>query len=408
MKKRFLIVGANFENKGAQSMLFITTDELMKRSPDAEVFFASTDIYDVESYRFKFLYYPKVAKDIALGRQVLKHKIVQSMKDLIKFFIGRRRNLWKFTDLYKLLPSIDLIVDISGFNLGKQWDREVQGAYLDNLRIANKFNIPIVLLPQSFGPFDYDDEEKDIVKSISGLLPHAKVIYAREQEGFDALIQTFSLTNVRLSTDLVLQNQGINKRNVFSGTYDIKTPDVKPNSIGIVPNKQCFNHGREEELLHEYEIIINYVLLCKRDVYIFRHSKEDLEMCEKIFSLYINNKSVHLVQEDFSCMEYDEYVRKFDYIVCSRYHGIVHAYRNYIPCLILGWAIKYKELAGLVDQQQYAFDISDSSCLTDSNVINALQNMEKNFIEESKKIKEHITTIQRKNCFDDYDEWMNS
>ena len=39
MVKRRLIVGANIENKGAQSMLFITVDEIKKRIPDGEVFF---------------------------------------------------------------------------------------------------------------------------------------------------------------------------------------------------------------------------------------------------------------------------------------------------------------------------------------------------------------------------------
>lgn len=38
MVSKILIVGANFENKGAQSMLFITVDELKKRIPDCEVF----------------------------------------------------------------------------------------------------------------------------------------------------------------------------------------------------------------------------------------------------------------------------------------------------------------------------------------------------------------------------------
>ena len=38
---KILIVGANFNNKGAQSMLFITMDELKKRFPDCEIFFGS-------------------------------------------------------------------------------------------------------------------------------------------------------------------------------------------------------------------------------------------------------------------------------------------------------------------------------------------------------------------------------
>lgn len=38
MVKRVLIVGANFENKGSQSMLFITVDEIKKRISDCEIF----------------------------------------------------------------------------------------------------------------------------------------------------------------------------------------------------------------------------------------------------------------------------------------------------------------------------------------------------------------------------------
>ena len=42
--KNILITGANFGNKGAQSMLFITVDELRKKYGDCKIWFSSYEI----------------------------------------------------------------------------------------------------------------------------------------------------------------------------------------------------------------------------------------------------------------------------------------------------------------------------------------------------------------------------
>ena len=39
MSLKVLITGANYNNKGAQSMLFVTIDEIKKRIPDSEIYF---------------------------------------------------------------------------------------------------------------------------------------------------------------------------------------------------------------------------------------------------------------------------------------------------------------------------------------------------------------------------------
>ena len=51
-KFKVLIVGANFNNKGAQSMLFITVDELKRRVPDSEIYYAGCDVFDDKTYSF--------------------------------------------------------------------------------------------------------------------------------------------------------------------------------------------------------------------------------------------------------------------------------------------------------------------------------------------------------------------
>ena len=53
--KKIMIVGAYFNNKGAQSMLFITTEELKKRDPECEVYFATEEVYNESDFSFKRL-----------------------------------------------------------------------------------------------------------------------------------------------------------------------------------------------------------------------------------------------------------------------------------------------------------------------------------------------------------------
>ena len=103
--------------------------------------------------------------------------------------------------------------------------------------------------------------------------------------------------------------------------------------------------------------MIEKLLEAKKEVYIFCFASSDLEVCKKLASLFSYNDSVHLIEQEFDCIEYDFIVRYFDFVICSRYHGCVHAYRNLIPSLIIGSTIRYRALAKLMDQEKYYFDI---------------------------------------------------
>ena len=397
MFNNILITGANFENKGAQSMLFITMHELRKRNPQISIYFASEDMQEFPSYRFTKVYASQDAKSIALQRNKTFVILKRSMKDFAKFIIGRRDNLWKCKDLVRIMPNIDLIIDVSGFNLGKKWDIATQESYLDNIRLAKAFNIPIILMPQSFGPFDYPQSKEHLLKEIAEELPYCSMIFARENEGFLMLERDFHLSNIRHSPDLVLQNRGIDLNNVFNKAPEIIVPQIPRGAVGIVPNMQCFTHGNETKNLKIYRNVIKKLLEKEKNVYIFRHSSEDLEICKKIRDISGNN--VHIIENDFSCIEYDEFVKQFEFIICSRYHGAVHAYRNGIPSILLGWATKYDELAQLLGQDKYSFDITDDN-LKVTNIVTAVEEMCDNYHNQSLRIKKYLREINRENCFD--------
>jgi colanic acid/amylovoran biosynthesis protein len=114
---------------------------------------------------------------------------------------------------------------------------------------------------------------------------------------------------------------------------------------------------------------------------------------------------VHLLQNNFSCLEYDAFVKEFEFIICSRFHGIVHAYRNYVPVIALGWAVKYQELTRAVGQESYMFDITAEDCDREA-LLQAIRNMIKNREEERHTIQTNMEKIQQENCFECISEWV--
>ena len=414
---KVLIIGANFINKGAQSMLFITMDEIYKRIPDADIYFGTfEDGIDTGLYKFHTVYYNSQAVHFALyPKERISISIREYIKNLGKWIAGKKYRKYiapvrRFSELSKMIAEFDLIIDISGFGLGSKWGVKGSEQYLDNIRLAKKYSIPMVLMPQSFGPFDYDGENYQmVVDDIKELLSYPYKIFAREKHGYDILTNVLSMKNVEKSYDLVLQNTGIDLANIYLREYHPRDVNISTDgNVAVIPNVQCFRHGNKEYHLKLYETIINELIKEKKEVYIVSHATEDRELCLQIKRPFNNNDHVHLYDKDLTCLEYDEFTKEFDYIICSRFHGIVHAYRNCIPCIILGWAIKYAELSEAVDQRKYCFDLTNVNERLQSNIIEKISYINHHYLEERLTIKSRLSEIQNNNCFDIIDNLISA
>jgi colanic acid/amylovoran biosynthesis protein len=408
MTTKVLITGANYNNKGAQSMLFIVIDEVKKRIPDCEIYFGcGLGDPKVEQALFKQICFSREGRYIALGgAQAVFNFGVAIVKGCQQFAKGKRANLWNFFDAKKYIQSMDLIIDVSGFALGDKWSKRTNENFLNTIRLAKHYEIPIYIMPQSFGPFRFKPELQFIRDEIRELLPYPNRIFAREQEGYDLLTQEFGLQNVERSCDLVLQNKGIDLKHIFANVPKLDLPELTTrNNVAIIPNQQCLRHGNEAQILDTYKGIVNTLLDAGKEVYVFRHSNEDLSFCKKIQEEFQGNVRVHLLQNNFSCLEYDAFVKEFEFIICSRFHGIVHAYRNYVPVIALGWAVKYQELTRAVGQESYMFDITAEDCDREA-LLQAIRNMIKNREEERHTIQTNMEKIQQENCFECISEWV--
>jgi len=305
------------------------------------------------------------------------------------------------SDMEKIMKETDMIVDISGFALSSQFTIRHSVNYLVNIMLAKRYKVPMVLMPQSFGPFEYESKYKSIIMAlIKKYITYPTYIYAREDEGMQFLSR-FTTHNLKRSMDLVLQGSGDYKLDVLFKPGAYKPNErviVKANSAAIVPNVKTMKYGSREDLLRVYRKMTNHLLERGMNVYLLRHSTEDLEICKGIKQSYPDDARVVLLENEYDCIEIHHILEQFRFVIASRYHSIVNAYKDGIPVLAVGWATKYQELLGRFGQKEYMFDVRDLAHV-ERDIELKLDLMIARRDEEAEKIKATTAEIQSHTIF---------
>ena len=388
--RNVIITGGELFNKGAQAMTFVAIHELRKRFPQHKIYLLSEmDLERPEEersiYAFDFTGWDPI-------------KFARCQKNLPLRLLCRLRNGRELKNAESIYKNCDAMIDISGYALGSNWSVYNNTRYLDHLEFAEAFKIPVYLMPQSFGPFDFGEAHPGIHERCRKLLPTCKAILAREQEGYDALVNTYGLTNVQLAPDLVLNNKGIDLAHVFKEVPVFELPEILPGSMAVIPNGRNLSVGKEAAVMALYVAAIQKGLEQGKTVYLLHHATSDADICRKLKESFADEAGVILLEQEFSCLEFNELVQKFDYLVASRFHAIVHAYKNGVPCVVLGWAQKYEELLTQFGQRAYLFDVRNPDGTR--SLTAAMDRMEERRGEESRTIKSKLDILQQQNVFD--------
>lgn len=390
---RYIIVtGGELRNKGAQAMTFVTVNEMAKRYPNHQVVLLSSGdskrpAEEKENYRFR------IVKPMS-GKEFL---ILSNPAACALYRTFRRSK--QFEKFYEIFSNADAILDISGFALSADWGNGRMLTFALPFLAAKRFRIPANVMPQSFGPFDFKGLKGRFTKYLLGkALRYSHVVMAREAEGEAFLKEEFSLTNVAKTSDLVLQNTGIDMDTIYHTIPQQPFFFVQPSSVAIIPNKKNSKYGTQSEILAAYKAAIGWMLKKKKFVYLIAHALEDQAICREIKAQFPDNDKVICVEQELSCLVFDSIVGLFDYVIASRFHSVVHAYKNNVPAVILGWATKYRELSQSVGQESYQFDVRQG--IRADQLVSVVQTMEDSFAKESETIAKHMETIRTQNVFD--------
>lgn len=387
-KKNIIILGGAFSNKGAQAMTFTVVDQIKRRFPDQDIYLFSTEDFeraDVVNRLYKFNFMPWTPR----GR--VKLLLGPFVKDC-------GRHALRHKEIKDILNRTLFIINISGYALSSQWGFSSSLGYLINIMIAKKYSIPFYILPQTFGPFDYPLIQKLILFPLLKIcLNYPRKIFMRETEAL-RYAQKFTRSNVERHHDIVLQKTEYNLSNIYSKEISFKHFTIVPNSVCIIPNARVFDITEPTLLYAAYQSMVRILIDSGITIYILRHSEEDLKICRSIKSFFQNDTRVQLIEDDLNAIELENTLGRFDFVVASRYHSIIHSYKKGVPAIVLGWAQKYSELVREFDQAEYYFDCRNKIDIDDLNA--KLSKMVEKWAHEKDKIVRKTNSISEINVFD--------
>ncbi len=397
MGKKIMIVGANFDDKGSQAKLYVVIDELRKRYSDCEVYYAHNDEQlDGSLYRFG-----KIALTKKAQSQVLR---ANPLTSITKIFKKKDDSSPGDKDISDIVSQMDLIVDVSEQTLSDKKSLADIEYYINNIKIAKKYKIPMVIMPQSFGPFNFDVDSMYIMGDIKDILFYPKVIFCRDQFGYDEMMGYFGLDNLRRANDMLLIDDNFELPNVCSRFYKPDIPEVSDGeNVAIIPNVECFNKKYNDRSLEMYKRIFESLKAARKEVYIVCQASSDMEICKELANDFRHFENIHLVEKELDCVEFGMFIKKFEFVISSHYTNCVQAYRNYIPVLLLGSGAKFTELAELLGQEKFCFDVLTEE-FNSYDVVDALNDYIKDPDVAKTRIQTRMINLQEKSCFEIFDE----
>ncbi len=364
-------------------MTFTAVDQLKRRFPDKEIYFFNTQDFlrserEKEIFNFKILPWELDTKLGLLG-------IPGKLSSII--FEGNRNKEIE-NQIKDVLKNSFLAFDISGYSFSSQWKFSFSIHYLLNIMIAKRFDIPFYILPQSIGPFRYSIFQKIFLFPLMKFyISYPDKIFVRERNGLK-WIGRFRERDFELSYDMVLLNREYNLNIYIKKEIPFKEIKIEANSVGIIPNVRVLERTKKEILYPIYFSMIKRILDSERKVFLLAYSKTELEIIKEIFEFFKRDNNVKILTDDLNVFEMVNVIKQFDFIVSSRYHSIVHAYKNGVPALAIGWSEKYPEIMGEFGQSDYCFDVRNE--LKEKEIIEKLEKLLINFKKERKKIIKKI------------------
>lgn len=345
--KAVVVVGAGFSNRGAQALLFAVMDGVRERFLDAEVYVATPLPLPgaEERYRVRVLPWTFGIKAKLAGWHMSR--------------IGSERfpDADKAAEVKSRLSECACMIDASGFRLASEFGVIESLDYCTNLLLARMFDLPVYVMPQSFGPFAYPRPARPVLRVLMDRgLGGARRVWARESDGLN-LLSGRGLSDLRLAPDIVLAHTSRDERAIYLPGCGPNPPAIEGSFACVVPSLRVGERRAQSDLVDLYARISRVIAREGRKVVLLAHSAEDLQLCRSVMVRAELGDAAIILGDGLDAVELETLIGQGDFIVASRYHSIVHAYRRGVPAVILGWAVKYRELAALVGQERFVFEV---------------------------------------------------
>lgn len=292
-------------------------------------------------------------------------------------FFTLPRNIRETVKLYR--ESDALIVKGGGFlqTFGKITDGYFTYYHIYSLLFANRINLPIYVMPNSFGPLDGFSVKWQVRKA----LKKCKVIYCRESISYDYMKNTFPDIDFKLTYDLGFYLQPQEPKETYKLTE-------KKNVVAITVRPYRFpEHSSDVNKLYENYLksitefcsyLINkgfYPNLIQHTLAVNSH-EDDMTAIQKIQSNLPTGKYGIFADTSYNCSKMKSIYSHCDYIVGTRFHSVIFSLASHVPALSIAYGgNKSRGIMKDIGFEEYVIDIDK---ITTSELISKFDVIVKN------------------------------
>lgn len=229
------------------------------------------------------------------------------------------------------LETIDVVLDVGGFRFGDPWNTFYNG---QSCGLMEKFygeikasGAKIIFLPQAFGPFKTDSARNFFLSAAK----HADLLYARERVSYAHAQAVLKNTRcLRLSPDFT---------NLCLGVTPAGLEELA-GQVCLIPNSKMITHSKEGEKYLDFMVDLAIGVQNEgKTVFLLNHEGSgDYALCQKICERL--DKRPNIV-DGLDAREVKGVIGGSYAVISSRYHGVVSALSQGIPCLCTSWSHKY-------------------------------------------------------------------
>ena len=222
-------------------------------------------------------------------------------------------------------------MDASGFAYSDQWGVRATQITAELCFRWKKQGKKIIFLPQAFGPFS----SSDIKHNFNQIVELADLIFARDRKSYDYINQIAnSMSNVRIAPD-----------------FTNLLPGLKPQYADKLINRPCIilNYRMldktTDDTKNQYFTFINsclqYLVDKGLNPFILIHEVDDFSLGQQIQQN--SGGKIDIIRED-NPLYLKGILGSCQLVISSRFHGLISALSQGIPCLGTGWSHKYQQL----------------------------------------------------------------
>ena len=384
-----VVTGGELYNRGAQAMTFTLIGQLRKRYPSSRIYLFSgrdEDAGEVKQADYSFAVLPWSWRTRLAVFNVVFRPVAWDKRQIV-------------AEARKILDEAAFVVDISGYALSSQWGATASVYCLLNMMIAARRGIPFYLFPQSVGPLDYSFPGCLLLPRvlIRRCIDSTECLFVREPSGVECL-EPIMPGKARQHPDLLLAVPAYEPALIYATPPRLSSAVIPEGAVGVVPSVRVAERLGGQQMIKLYEAVIGRLSEAGKCVCFVSHSTEDLRLCDDLKARFKSDPGVLSVGGCLNALELEKLIGQFEFTVASRYHAIVHGYRNGVPSVMLGWAAKYRELAAVFGQGDYVVDSRDKASV--DTLLSKLDRMLSEYDLEREKINRRMDLLPSPTLFE--------